>query len=133
MRPMHEPQVPIVLPCDIEFIGASEPLRIAISSSDHGYQEVARLDAVTAYVHGHPCTTPRRLHGAVEAQELFHRALDQRRLFAQTLELTRMVQQRQQAVANQARGGLVPGKQKQHMLISSSSFRMPPFSSAAMN
>src|SRR6266508_3340371 len=92
VRPMRETEVPVVLPGDIEFIGPNEPLRIAIGSSDHGCQEVARLDAVTAYVHGHPCTTPCRLNGAVEAQELFHGALDQRRLFAQTLELTRMVQ-----------------------------------------
>ena len=114
MRTMRETEVPVVLPGDVEFIGASEPFRIAVGSSDHGCEEVARLDTVTAYVHGHLCTTPCRLNGAVEAQELLHRALDQRRLFAQTLELPRIVQQRQQAVANQACGGLVPGKQKQH-------------------
>src|SRR6266851_1402508 len=85
VRPMCKTQVPIVVPGNVEFIGASEPFRIAVGSSDHGCQEVARLNAITAYVHGHPCTTPCRLNGTVEAQELFHRALDQRWVFAQTL------------------------------------------------
>ncbi len=46
VRAVRETQVPVVLPGDIEFIGANEPLRIAIGSSDHGCQKVARLDAL---------------------------------------------------------------------------------------
>ena len=63
VRPMCKTQVPIVIPGNVEFIGASEPHRIAVGSSDHRCQEVARLDAVAPDVHGHRCTTPCRLNG----------------------------------------------------------------------
>ena len=46
VRPMCKTQVPVVVPGNVEFIGASEPFRIAIGSSDHGCQKVARLDAL---------------------------------------------------------------------------------------
>jgi hypothetical protein len=44
VRPMCETQVPVVVPGNVEFIGASEPFRIAVGSADHGCQEVTRLN-----------------------------------------------------------------------------------------
>ena len=46
VRPMCKTQVPVVVPGNVEFICASEPFRIAVGRSDHGCQEVARLNAV---------------------------------------------------------------------------------------
>jgi hypothetical protein len=52
------------------------------------------------------------LHGAVVAQHLLDGVLHQLRIVAQPLKLVRMAQQRQQAVADQVRRGLIAGDQQ---------------------
>jgi hypothetical protein len=89
LRPVRETQVPLVIPGNVELIGASEPHRIAVGSSDHRCQEVARFDAVGPDFHGHRCTPPCGLNRTVESQELLHRGLDQCWFVAQTRELSR--------------------------------------------
>ena len=53
------------------------------------------------------------LHRRVEAQQLLHRSRYPARVFPQKRELLRVPQQRQHAVADQVRGGLVAGNQQQ--------------------
>ena len=80
------------MPADFEFVGALEYLRVAVGRADQEDQAVARLNRDfpdLAVFHRH---TEVALHRAVETQHLFHRRVDFPGLFAQALQLSRMLE-----------------------------------------
>jgi hypothetical protein len=91
-----------------------ELIRIPIRGADHEQRALALGDHDTADGNVLQSDPRRRLHHAVEAQELLDRRAHQAGVGRQPAALVRMTQQREHGVADQVGGRLVPRDQDQH-------------------
>jgi hypothetical protein len=109
-----EGDMAIVAARDVEPVGIGEVRGISVGRADRGDHEGALRDRLAAQLHLRVGDAGGPLDGAVVAQQLFHRAADQGGLAAQALELRGVLQEGEQAVADQVHGGLVARDEEQH-------------------
>ena len=102
-----------VIACDVEVVGFGELGGVTVSRPDDERQLLSRLHCLAAEGHVLGDDSRRGLHGAVVSQQLLGGVLDALQLAAQQVELIGMLQQREQAVADEIGGGLVPRDEEQ--------------------
>src|SRR5690348_7257793 len=107
MRGPSERYVAVVLARDVQAVRIGETLRIAVGSAHYRNHRLALPDLSSA--HFEICTGQPRgmLARALVAQEFFHRGRDQGRILSQLLQLVRIAEQAQHAVADQVCGRLL--------------------------
>ncbi|MFN8642092.1 MAG: hypothetical protein U0802_10720 [Candidatus Binatia bacterium] len=114
VRAAAEGEVVVVGPGQVEAIGIGEARRIAVGGGEQAEHDRAAAQRAAAEHHvvgEHHAIG--RLHRTVVAQELLHRAADQRRIVLQAAALFGMAQQGQDGVGDQVGGGFVSGAEDQ--------------------
>src|SRR5882724_166194 len=108
-----EGDVTVVGPREVQAVGIGELRRVAVSGADEGHDHLTLADR-PAPDPGFRARHPRRaLHGPVVPQELLDGARDEPRRFAQAAQLARVLQERQDPVADQVDGRLVAGDEQE--------------------
>ncbi len=98
---------------DVEPVRVRELRGIPVGRADRGDHEGAFRDRLAAHLHLRVRDAGGPLHRAVVAQQLLHRAADERGLPMEAFELGGMPEQGKEAVADQVHGGLVAGDEEQ--------------------
>ena len=94
--------------------GCGETLGIAVGGADRGDHQRVPGDGLSSQLYFTLRDPGGTLHRAVVAQQLLDRARQQRWIFAQSIQLIRMLEQGEEPVADQVHRGLVPGDENQH-------------------
>src|SRR6202041_3308250 len=109
-----ERQVIVRLTRDVELLRLGEFRRVAIGRAEDHCDYRPRLDSSAAHFRVALREAQQHLYWTVIAQHLLYRRRDQRRIAPQSLILSRIAREREQAVAYQIGGRLVACYQQQH-------------------